>query len=265
MLTYSSVPHLLNFATVSPRPRRRTDGSQRQPARAARTRRRSSCTVISGSSFRSRGCHARTPTPVPTVAPRSSDGPAHGEGRGAESRAAGSVRRAEDARHFLPFSTYSTQGVFVKARVMPQNLRRDPNGRKTRHSLDEWTVHVRRDHRRRRADRHDAGRRAAAARRARARAGEGGGADPGRPLARPARAQHRGDGPARPAGAVPRPRHSGTRSAASSPASPSRRRTGWTPRTPTSSASRRPSPSGCWPSTPSKSAPRSGAAASWSG
>ena len=74
----------------------------------------------------------------------------------------------------------------------------------------------------------------------RGRAGEGGGADQGRPRARPARAQHRGDGPARPAGAVPRAR----------PAAPGRRllrrhrqaarRTGWTPRTRTSSASRSP-------------------------
>ena len=43
------------------------------------------------------------------------------------------------------------------------------------------------------------------------------------------------------------------------------RRTGWTPRIRTSSASRRPSPSACWPSTPPSSAPRSGAAANWSG
>ena len=65
----------------------------------------------------------------------------------------------------------------------------------------------RRDRGRRRTDRLDAGLRAAAARRARARAGEGGGADQGRPFARPARAQHRGDGPARSAGAVPRARN----------------------------------------------------------
>ena len=44
-----------------------------------------------------------------------------------------------------------------------------------------------------------------------------------------------------------------------------RRRTGWTPRIRTSSASRRPSPTACWPSTPPSSAPRSGAAANWPG
>ena len=37
---------------------------------------------------------------------------------------------------------------------------------------------------------------------------------------------------------------------------------GWTPRTRTPSASRRPSPTACWPSTPPRPAPRSGAAAS---
>ena len=41
--------------------------------------------------------------------------------------------------------------------------------------------------------------------------------------------------------------------------------TGWTPPIPTSSASPRPSPSGCWPSAPPSSASSSGAAASWSG
>ena len=40
-------------------------------------------------------------------------------------------------------------------------------------------------------------------------------------------------------------RHSSTRSAASSRASPSRRRSGWTPRIRTSSASRSPSPTAC--------------------
>jgi 2-polyprenyl-6-methoxyphenol hydroxylase-like FAD-dependent oxidoreductase len=53
-----------------------------------------------------------------------------------------------------------------------------------------------------------------------------------------------------------------TRSAVPSPASPSRHPGGWKPRTPTSSASRRTSLSACWPSTPSKPAPRSGAAGS---
>jgi 2-polyprenyl-6-methoxyphenol hydroxylase-like FAD-dependent oxidoreductase len=51
-------------------------------------------------------------------------------------------------------------------------------------------------------------------------------------------------------------------SAASLPASESRHLAGWTPRIPTFSASRRTSPSACWPSMPSKSEPRSGAAAS---
>ena len=51
----------------------------------------------------------------------------------------------------------------------------------------------------------------------------------------------------------------------SSPASASRRRTGWIPRIRTPSASRRPPPIACWPSTPPNSASRSGAAANWPG
>ena len=126
-------------------------------------------------------------------------------------------------------------------------------------------MHVRRDHRRRRTDRDDAGRRVAAARRARARAGEGGGADPGRPRARPARAQHRGAGPAGAAGPVPRARHAVPgrrllRRHRQARAGPAGHRA-----SATSSASRSPSPTACWPSTPPSSAPRSGAAASWSG
>ena len=128
-----------------------------------------------------------------------------------------------------------------------------------------WGIHDRRDRRRRRTDRHDAGGRAAAARRARARAGEGGRADRGRPLARPARAQHRGDGPARAAGPVPRTRQAVPARRLLRRHRQARARRGWTPRTRTSSASRSPSPTACWPSTPPRSAPRSGAAASWSG
>ncbi len=41
-------------------------------------------------------------------------------------------------------------------------------------------------------------------------------------------------------------------------------RTGWTPHTRTSWASRRPRPTACWPSTPPSSASRSGVATSWS-
>src|SRR5215475_5965143 len=52
---------------------------------------------------------------------------------------------------------------------------------------------------------------------------------------------------------------------ASSPPLTSPRPTGWTPRTPTSSASRRRPRITCWPSTPSSSAPRSGGAANWPG
>ena len=84
-------------------------------------------------------------------------------------------------------------------------------------------------------------------------------------VARPARAQHRGDGPARPAGAVPRARQAVPGRRFFAGIAKPRAATGWTPRTRTSSASRRPSPTACWPSTPPSSAPRSGAAASWSG
>jgi 2-polyprenyl-6-methoxyphenol hydroxylase-like FAD-dependent oxidoreductase len=45
----------------------------------------------------------------------------------------------------------------------------------------------------------------------------------------------------------------------------SRGRTGWTPPIPTSSPSRRPPPTACWPSAPPSSAPKCGAAANWSG
>ena len=57
---------------------------------------------------------------------------------------------------------------------------------------------------------------------------------------------------------------SSTRSVVS-PASASRRPTGWTPHIRTSLASRSPPPIACWPSTPPRSAPRSGAAANWPG
>lgn len=59
----------------------------------------------------------------------------------------------------------------------------------------------------------------------------------------------------------------GTRhpAAGSSPPSSSRRRRGWTPRIRTPSASRRRPRTVCWPSTPPRWAPRSGAAANSSG
>ena len=99
------------------------------------------------------------------------------------------------------------RGACGKTPVVPQNRRPKPEPAEIgRVRLVSGGFDDRRDRCRRRTDRLDAGRRVAAARRAACSCWRRRRSRPGRPRARPARAQHRGDGPARSAGAVPRAR-----------------------------------------------------------